>query len=198
MHRNTILLINLALLLLVASGCATVTKGGTQSLTISTDPPGASCTMNREGALIGAVPQTPGTIQIDKDKDTITVSCKKEGFFESVAVLASEIQGMTFGNILLGGVIGVAVDGISGAMHQYPPMISITLTPEAFDSAETRDRFFNRRRTELLEEHTKTVESIRNNCGEEECDGQVRAAKELTDSRVALMEEKRTLARVRQ
>jgi hypothetical protein len=34
---------------------------------------------------------------------------------------------MSFGNILIGGVIGAAVDAGSGAMHHYPPPIVVVL-----------------------------------------------------------------------
>jgi len=200
MPRKKKLLTSAAALLLCPffTACATITKGGDQTVTITSDPPGATCTLSREGAVIAAVSQTPGSVQLDKDKDTITVSCKKEGYFEAIQPLEAVLQGMTFGNILFGGLIGVAVDGMSGAMHQYPTLVRILLTPESFDSAEARDKFFTRRRSEFLEEHAATVESIKNNCEEESCEGQIKAAKELHDSRIALLEQKRSQARVRQ
>lgn len=190
-----------AVILLLASsitGCATITKSGSQAITITSDPPGATCTLSREGSVIGAIPQTPGTLQLDKDKDAIAVSCKKDGYFEAVQALEADFQGMTFGNILFGGLIGVAVDGMTGAMHQYPAMVKVLLTPESFESTGAKDKFFSRRRSELLEEHTATVESIRKNCEEEGCEGQIKAAKEYHDSRIALLEAKRSQALVRQ
>lgn len=199
MPRKIKLLTAAAILLASCNiGCATITKGGDQTVTITSDPPGAACTLSREGGVIAAVPQTPGSIQIDKDKDTITVSCKKEGYFEMIQPMEAAFQGMTFGNILFGGLIGVAVDGMSGAMHQYPALLKVLLTPESFDSAEARDKFFARRRAEFLEEHAATVDSIRKNCDEEGCEGQIKAAKEHHDSRIALLEAKRSQAMVRQ
>ena len=47
---------------------------------------------------------------------------------------------MTFGNILFGGIIGIAVDAASGAMHQYPDSVTITLIPDEFATAEARGR----------------------------------------------------------
>src|SRR3546814_10177833 len=85
---------------------------------------------------LAVVNPTPGTVQIEKSKDTITVRCKKEGFFETAETLDSEVQGMTFGNILFGGIIGVAVDASSGAMNQYPSSVTIALVPESFRSEE--------------------------------------------------------------
>ena len=37
---------------------------------------------------------------------------------------------MTFGNILFGGIIGVAVDASSGAMNEYPSSVTVRLIPE--------------------------------------------------------------------
>src|SRR3546814_17704285 len=85
---------------------------------------------------LAVVNPTPGTVQIEKSKDTITVRCKKEGFFETAETLDSEVQGMTFGNILFGGIIGVAVDASSGAMNQYPSSVTIALVPESFTSTK--------------------------------------------------------------
>src|SRR3546814_7416283 len=92
---------------------------------------------------LAVVNPTPGTVQIEKSKDTITVRCKKEGFFETAETLDSEVQGMTFGNILFGGIIGVAVDASSGAMNQYPSSVTIALVPESFTSTTARDVFFD-------------------------------------------------------
>src|SRR3546814_11002644 len=50
---------------------------------------------------------------------------------------------MTFGNILFGGIIGVAVDASSGAMNQYPSSVTIALVPESFTSTTARDVFFH-------------------------------------------------------
>jgi hypothetical protein len=197
--RNSFLLIAAALLLgAFTTGCATITKGSSQSITINTDPPGANCTMSREGAMIGAVAQTPGTLLVEKDKDAITVNCKKEGYFESALAMEASIQGMTFGNILFGGIVGVAIDGVSGALHQYPPMLTVLLTPDAFDSAENRDKFFDRRRLSLLEEHGRTEESILKNCEAPDCEAQTKVAKEQMNNAMVMLEQKRTLARVRQ
>src|SRR3546814_15893800 len=87
---------------LALGGCATITKGSDQSVTVLTDPNGAQCTFDRDGMTLAVVNPTPGTVQIEKSKDTITVRCKKEGFFETAETLDSEVQGMTFGNILFG------------------------------------------------------------------------------------------------
>jgi hypothetical protein len=44
---------------------------------------------------------------------------------EAAGNLASEFQAMTFGNTLLGGIIDIAIDAASGAMHQYSDSVTI-------------------------------------------------------------------------
>ncbi len=55
--------VRLALLSLMASaflgGCATLTTSSSQTVTLTTEPPGAACTFKREGEVIGIVNPTP-------------------------------------------------------------------------------------------------------------------------------------------
>ena len=46
-----------------------------------------------------------------------------------VGTLASSVEGMTAGNILVGGVIGLGVDAASGAINKYEPGVEIKMTP---------------------------------------------------------------------
>lgn len=115
---------------LTLPACSTIVEGTDQQVTVITDPSGASCTLSREGSVIGVVNPTPGSIQVDKSKNAIAVRCEREGYQPTAGTLSSEFEGMTFGNILFGGLIGVAVDASSGAMNEYPPSITLILTPE--------------------------------------------------------------------
>jgi hypothetical protein len=136
--------------LLLLCGCATITEGSDQSVTVMTDPSGAQCELRREGSIIGVVNPTPGTVQIDKDKDTITISCELEGYERGMGTLDSEFEGMTAGNLLFGGIIGVGVDAASGAMHEYPSTFTLILDeileeeleePAADDDATAEERY---------------------------------------------------------
>ncbi len=188
-------------------GCATVTKGTSQSITINTKPIGALCTLSREGENIAIVNPTPGNVTVEKDKDNISVLCEKDGYQETPDILSSKVQGMTFGNILLGGVIGAAVDAGSGAMHQYQSMLTITLIPEKFASFEERDEFFNKMKTDYVLEYEKVIERINSKCSnfhdmtsgeynnpqaQDSCDEPLRAAEEKKKIKLAEIEEKRS------
>ncbi|HEY7841761.1 MAG TPA: hypothetical protein VIC61_09350 [Gammaproteobacteria bacterium] len=136
-------IISLCAFLLSIGGCATVTTGTTQAITVETTPPGATCKLMREGQLIAAVNPTPGSATIGKDKDEIEINCEKDGFLPTSQSLTSTFQGATLGNILLGGIIGVFIDAGSGAANKYPTSLMITLVPESFASMDERDRYFD-------------------------------------------------------
>lgn len=128
--RNVKLILAALMLATLASGCATIVEGTDQTVTVTSDPSGASCELKRDGQVIGIVNPTPGSVQIDKSKKDISVQCVKEGYADAGGALGSDFQGMTFGNILFGGLIGVAVDAGSGAMHEYEPLIHVELSPQ--------------------------------------------------------------------
>ena len=133
----------------VLGACATIIEGSDQTVTVITDPPGAVCNLDRDGITMAVVNSTPGTVTVDKSMDNIGVICKKDGHFDGASFLSSDFQAMTFGNIIFGGVIGVAIDAGSGAMHEYPESVTVVLAPESFSSANDRDAFFDRQRTRI-------------------------------------------------
>jgi hypothetical protein len=130
MHMETAMrrLIALASLVLVP-GCATIIEGGAQSVSISTTPAGAICNVDRAGTHLGTVATTPGSLRFDKSKNDITVSCAKEGYQTASVTESPKFVGTTFGNIVAGGLIGVAVDAATGANYTYPGEVRLDLAP---------------------------------------------------------------------
>ena len=93
------------------AGCATIVEGTDQTVTVITDPAGAECELQRQGSVIAIVNPTPGSVTVDKSQNNITVRCRLEGHEDGVGTFDSEFQGMTAGNILFGGVVGVGAVG---------------------------------------------------------------------------------------
>lgn len=112
------------------SGCATITKGTSQDIAINTDPQGARCEVQREGAVIAVADPTPETVNIDKSSKDIHFACSLEDHREARYVLTSETEAMTVGNVLFGGVIGLAVDAGTGAMNKYRPNVTVVMQRE--------------------------------------------------------------------
>lgn len=109
------------------SACATIVSGTTQTVTVSTDPAAATCTLDRAGTRVGAIPSTLGSVRLDKSGKDLAVTCAKEGYKTATIQQASSFNGVTFGNILAGGVIGIVVDAASGANFNYPSDIRMGL-----------------------------------------------------------------------
>jgi hypothetical protein len=181
-------------LVLLTSGCATLTKGTSQTVTVDTDPSGAACTLTRDAKPVAFVNPTPGSVPVEKAQGTISVACTKQGFLEAAGDLASEFQAMTFGNILFGGIVGVVVDAASGAMHRYPDRVTITLIPAEFATAQARDEFFDRMRAALEREADEVKGRIDRTCARGDCDRQLAAAEAGRTEKLAEIEQRRASA----
>lgn len=181
----------------LASGCATLTKGTSQAVTVSTDPTGAICTLTRDAKPLAIVNPTPGSVPVEKGTGAIAIICKRQGYQDAAGTMTSEFQAMTFGNILFGGLIGVAVDAASGAMHEYPAMVTITMIPEEFASVGERDAFFDRLKAQLLQEAAEVKERIGKQCRDTQCARELEAADAGTRAKLAEIDQKRALAKVR-
>jgi hypothetical protein len=108
----------------IINGCATVINGTTQEVGISTDPSGATlCVDGREYY------KSPAKI-IMKRKDDHMVEVTKDGYDKENVNIKSVISGAVAGNLLLGGLIGVGVDALSGgASRLEPDNINVRLRP---------------------------------------------------------------------
>jgi len=117
--------------LLLASGCASVIEGTSQTLSFDSDPKGAHCVLEREGLTIGSL-TTPSGVVVRKSKHDIHVTCEKEGYHDASAVITSDVEGATAGNIifgLLGGPVGWIIDSASGADNYYEEFLRVVLRP---------------------------------------------------------------------
>lgn len=114
----------------LSTGCASITGGQNQSLSVETRAngemvSGASCKLENDKGSWYAT--SPGTAVVRRSYDDLNVRCEKEGHEPGVTAAKSSTKGMAFGNILFGGIIGAAVDVGSGAAYDYPSIISVEL-----------------------------------------------------------------------
>ena len=118
------------------SGCATVIKGTSQSIVVTTPPvTGANCILSsKEGNWLVT---SPGSVTVEKSKEDILIKCQKPGYQDAAATIPSDFQGWTAGNIILGGIIGVGVDAATGAMNEYPNSYAVPMWPVTPASATT-------------------------------------------------------------
>lgn len=188
---------------MLVSACSTIVKGSDQSITMDTEPDGAHCVLSRDGTIVGAVGQTPGSTVVTKSNDDLTFVCKREGFIETSGIVESGASGWSAGNILfgiLGGGIGLVVDSASGAMHEYPETVHVTLIPESFSTEKDRDQFFDTRVADLNSKFETAKNELENQCRAkpaEICDARLEDLEEAREEKLAIMEQQRQAAVVK-
>ena len=115
--------------LIGVSGCSSIIDGTSQEIFVNTNPSGADCSLYREGIVIARINPTPAAATIKKTKHDMTIVCNMNGYHEATYFNNSGVAGATFGNIILGGGIGWAIDSAAGADNKYTSPVNITLVP---------------------------------------------------------------------
>ena len=101
------------------SGCATVTRGTTDTLLIQSEPSTAEVELST-----GQTCRTPCSFELKRKRD-LHVVIRKEGFQDADIAVESKVAGAgaagMAGNVLVGGIIGVGVDAVTGATKSLKP-----------------------------------------------------------------------------
>ncbi|MEL6664270.1 MAG: PEGA domain-containing protein, partial [Pseudomonadota bacterium] len=99
----------------ILCGCATITRGTTEAFVVETEPSGATVTTSL-GVMCAP---TPCVIPKVSREAEFTVTIEREGYQTTTHNITHQMSGGggagMAGNVLLGGVIGAAVDANSGA-----------------------------------------------------------------------------------
>jgi hypothetical protein len=115
---------------LFAGGCASIVHGGNRSISIATQPPGATASIRKSGGGVMdvvAVERTPCTVSLDPKGgyfkgQSYTLRLELPGYKPTELALTSKMSGWYWGNIVFGGLIGMlAVDPATGAMWNIEP-----------------------------------------------------------------------------
>ena len=109
----------------VVSGCATIVHlGGNEELNVSSEPAGAKVVI--DGTERGL---TPLATKVERKKDHAVV-LTKEGFEENQSRVESHLSWWVAGNVILGGLVGILVDVLSGGGYTIEPdAVAVTLKP---------------------------------------------------------------------
>lgn len=117
--------------LFLLSACASIIEGSTDDVKIVslTNTPMTCNAANERGSWVG---NTPGQVNVKKSRTDLKLACQdpRTGA-QAGATLASEVEPWAFGNILLGGIIGLGVDWGTGAAYDYPETVTVTATAAA-------------------------------------------------------------------
>ncbi len=118
------------LCLTLASGCATVTRGTSETFVIETEPVGASVQSSTGWSCT-----TPCSMKVKRRGD-FTLTVEREGYETVQTAITSSVDGAgaagMAGNVLVGGIIGAGIDAGTGAMHSHKPNpLVLKLVPES-------------------------------------------------------------------
>ena len=110
-----------ACVLMGAAGCATILKGTSAPVSINSTPSSASVEIKRSDGIVVGQGQTPMTVKLGKGKD-YSVIISLDGYQDqTVPILKTGVETAVFGNLCVGGIPGLVVDFVSGAMYKLEP-----------------------------------------------------------------------------
>lgn len=107
---------------LIFCNCASIVSKSTYPISIQTIPPGAKINVTDGKGEIMYSGLSPATVPLKASegffkKAHYTVTASQEGYANSIMPIPFKVDGWYFGNLLLGGVIGMLIiDPATGAM----------------------------------------------------------------------------------
>jgi hypothetical protein len=99
----------------LAVACGTIIHGSSQEVGISSQPTGASVTVDKQP--LGTTPVVAHLRRKDNHEIVVTMT----GYQPFALATTRSVSGWVWGNIVFGGLIGLAVDAISGALYKVQP-----------------------------------------------------------------------------
>lgn len=113
------------------AGCASVTQGTTQAITVTAVCEGrivqdANCEVANDKGRWEV--KTPGSVVVQKAYGDLVAVCRKGGA-SGTSKFVSKANDGAWGNIFVGGLIGYAIDSSSGAGFTYPTELPVVLVP---------------------------------------------------------------------
>ena len=118
------------------TGCASIFSGGPKKVTINTTPPGAKVTIYDKYNKLVSTQHSPAVVSLDRSTGYMAgqeyrIVIEKPGYKPTEVRVRANINGWYFGNLLIGGPLGLfVVDPLTGAMFTLSPdHINETLTP---------------------------------------------------------------------
>ena len=116
-------------IMLLSSGCASITQSEMQGLALSSTyqgkPVESDCKLTNDRGSWDA--KAPNMVNIRKSGEDLNVICKKDGIPDGLLKAVSRAAGSMFGNIILGGGIGAMIDHSNGKGYSYPDQLPVKM-----------------------------------------------------------------------
>ena len=188
-----------ALLLTLALGaCGSAYERDDRTVTVTTEPPGAVCTLKRGGVTVATAAPTPTRVSVEKSARNIVVSCRRDGHVDGVGVLPSLATEKPPNTLTIGAIVTVTVDISAGMEHDYPRRITIVLTPRSFSTAAEREAFFARRRARIERDAETAAAVMRRACDPEsqDCAALATIVERASGTALRMLERQRAATRI--
>jgi hypothetical protein len=104
-----------AVLVVLTAGCATIMHGSKQDVAVSSTPSGASVSVDNQ-----PMGNTPTTVNLTR-KDRHVISIEAPGYRKYDLQLTRGTSGWVWGNLVFGGIPGLAIDAITGSLYKLSP-----------------------------------------------------------------------------
>lgn len=142
------------------SACATIIESQKQEIELTTTSPvPASCELSNERGKWYA--QTPATIEVKRSTSRLNVMCRNQ-FDVGQQEERATVNPWFFGNILIGGLIGVVTDAATGAMTKYEDTITVPMGNSPMPAAHAAPSQTMRSIKPVQPAHsTRTVQPVR-------------------------------------
>lgn len=135
----------LAGILFGVNGCASITTDSLQMISLTSDPTDAVCVIKGPKGFTTRV-TTPAGFTVPRGEGDLSVVCTK-GDTVGSALIKEGVAGLVWGNILFGGLIGLAVDAGTGKIWKHPPVANVVLyekdkqpkEPQVIESASPKE-----------------------------------------------------------
>jgi len=135
--RFTIVATLLLGLIVLLSSCASIIHGTRQEVTINSTPPEGDVVVKKEGGVEVFQGRTPATCTLER-KYAYDVTINLAGYQEAKVHISKEFDPIYLGNLICGGIIGLVVDAVNGAMYKLvPETISVTLVQASINNGES-------------------------------------------------------------
>lgn len=121
----------------VLTACASIMHGTSQDIGISSSPTSATVTVDNSSKA-----QTPYVAKLSR-KDNHIIHISADGYAPADLTLTRSTSGWVWGNVLFGGIIGLAVDAMTGGLYNLTPdQLTAALSRQSASVAPTRDGIY--------------------------------------------------------
>jgi len=124
MFKKTVCIVVCIAFVTTLYGCATIVHGTQTKVLLSSEPAGATAIVGNRKVI------TPATVTL-KNSESYQAIFKKDGYEDAYYNIDREMSGWVWGNVLLGGIIGLIIDNTSGGAYKLVPTeVNVMLLPK--------------------------------------------------------------------